>query len=334
MSAGGRAHGSSISPHSMARPDEVVVDGVRAWPCSDADRDVVLRRVVDAVVAGHAPHPHRGEHLEVGGEGAHADLEAHLVVALAGAAVRDRVGAELTGRDDEVLGDHRARERGHERVLALVERVGPRARGRSSRRRTRPAASTTLASTAPAANARWRIASKSPPWPTSTASAITSAPHSSPIHFTATEVSSPPEYASTTRFAIARRFLPLPLGYFVTTRQLSLQAREGGEVGGDLGAADLLGADQDDRVVARHRAEHVGDARRGRAPTPPRARSRGACAARRGSRCATPPPRTPPSPGAGGRRARCAPWRARGSRRPSSRRGSAPSPRPAPPGRG
>jgi hypothetical protein len=67
-------------------------------------------------------------------------------------------------------------------------------------------ASTTRASMAPAASARARIASQyasSAPgtWPTSTASATTCAPHSSWIQRTATEVSSPPEYASTTRCA-------------------------------------------------------------------------------------------------------------------------------------
>ena len=76
------------------------------------------------VVAGEAPHPHRREHVEVGRERAHRHLEAHLVVALAGAAVRDGVGAELAGREHEVRGDDRARQRGDERVLALVERVG------------------------------------------------------------------------------------------------------------------------------------------------------------------------------------------------------------------
>ena len=39
----------------------------------------------------------------------------------------------------------------------------------------------------------------SPPWPTSTATAITSAPVFSARYGMATEVSRPPEYASTTR---------------------------------------------------------------------------------------------------------------------------------------
>src|SRR5580658_10173097 len=60
-------------------------------------------------------------------------------------------------------------------------------------------ASTTSASAAPQASARLRIVSRSsPPWPTSTATAITSAPARSAIQPIATEVSSPPEEASTT----------------------------------------------------------------------------------------------------------------------------------------
>ena len=50
-------------------------------------------------------------------------LEAHLVVALAGAAVRHVLRAELVRDLDEMLRNQRARESGHERVLVLVERV-------------------------------------------------------------------------------------------------------------------------------------------------------------------------------------------------------------------
>ena len=52
------------------------------------------------------------------------DVEADLVVALAGAAVGDRVGALLLGDLDEQLGDERPREGGGQRVDALVEGVG------------------------------------------------------------------------------------------------------------------------------------------------------------------------------------------------------------------
>ena len=51
-------------------------------------------------------------------------LEPHLVVALAGAAVRDAVGAELLRDAGEVARDHRAAQRRHQRVALLVQRVG------------------------------------------------------------------------------------------------------------------------------------------------------------------------------------------------------------------
>ena len=51
------------------------------------------------------------------------ELEAELVVALPGAAVNDGLGAELERDLRDRPGDDRARERRHERVLALVERV-------------------------------------------------------------------------------------------------------------------------------------------------------------------------------------------------------------------
>ena len=63
-------------------------------------------------------------HVQVGREGADADLEAHLVVALAGAAVRDGGGAVVLGGLDEVLDDQRAGQRRDQRVAVHVERVG------------------------------------------------------------------------------------------------------------------------------------------------------------------------------------------------------------------
>ncbi len=53
-----------------------------------------------------------------------AELEAHLVVALAGRAVRDGVGAGLACDLDQALGDQRARDRGAEQVFAFVDGVG------------------------------------------------------------------------------------------------------------------------------------------------------------------------------------------------------------------
>src|SRR6202035_740552 len=91
---------------------------------TDFDGDVVAGGVVDGVFAGEAPDADGGEDVEVGGEGADRDLEADLVVAFAGAAVRDGVGAVLEGAGDKVADDDRAGERRDERVLAFVEGVG------------------------------------------------------------------------------------------------------------------------------------------------------------------------------------------------------------------
>ena len=117
---------------------EVLVDRVRAV-LAHRDGDVVRGGVVDRVLAGEAPRPHGREHVEVGRERPHRHLEAHLVVALAGAAVGDGVGAVLPGGAHEVAHDHRPRQRRHERVLALVERVRRAAPAARSRRRTRRA---------------------------------------------------------------------------------------------------------------------------------------------------------------------------------------------------
>ena len=91
----------------------------------DRDLDAALVRVVDLLVAGQAhPDAHRRDDLEPRIERVRRDIEADLVVALAGAAVGDRVGALALGDLDEELRDQRPGERGGQRVGALVERVG------------------------------------------------------------------------------------------------------------------------------------------------------------------------------------------------------------------
>ena len=156
------------------------------------------------------PHTRTGrQHVEVGREDARRHLEAHLVVALAGAAVPDRVGAVPAGRRDEVLDDHRPRERRDQRVLALVQRVGPQ-RGHEEVARELLARVDDL--DLDRAGRRGALADHRPLRPARAGrrrprTRSTSTPHSSRIHRTAIEVSSPPEYASTTRFATMQ--LPL-----------------------------------------------------------------------------------------------------------------------------
>ncbi len=140
---------------------EVVVDRVQLL-LRRRDRDVVPVRVEDRVLAGEAPVTHRREHLEIGSERPHADLEAHLVVALARATVGDRVGTPSPGREHEVLRDDRpstsAETSGYlPSYFAFAFNAGVRISSANSSRRSR-----TSMSVAPAAKARSRTASQSP----------------------------------------------------------------------------------------------------------------------------------------------------------------------------
>ena len=73
---------------------------------------------------GHCGWRHGATTFSSGREAREGELEAHLVVALAGGSVADRVGA-LGVRDfDLALGDHRARDRSAEQVVAFVDGVG------------------------------------------------------------------------------------------------------------------------------------------------------------------------------------------------------------------
>ena len=229
---------------------EVLVDRVRAV-LAYLDRDVVLGGVVDRVLAGEAPHAHRREHVEVGRERARPTPRSApgRCPCPCSRARRRRRRARAAART-RCSRDDRARQRRDERVLALVERVGADGRARGTRRRTRRAASTTTrldraGGERPVADrrpSRRRSAGRRRP-----RARRPRAPHSSVIHRTATDVSSPPEYASTTRFGMSRFLRRSETG-------------EAGELGGDVRAARLLRAHHDDRVVAGHRAEHVGEA--------------------------------------------------------------------------
>ena len=54
--------------------------------------------LLDRVLAAEAPDPHGREHLEVRRQRAHAHLEAHLIVALPGAPVRDGIRVQSNSR--------------------------------------------------------------------------------------------------------------------------------------------------------------------------------------------------------------------------------------------
>ena len=114
---------SSIERPSERAPPEVVVDRVGRDLGPALDRDAVLARVGDLLLATHLPRPHRRDDLQLGRQRGHRGLDAHLVVALAGAAVGDRVAARLARVLDRELRDQRPAQRREERVAAAVERV-------------------------------------------------------------------------------------------------------------------------------------------------------------------------------------------------------------------
>src|ERR1022692_1778738 len=81
-------------------------------------------RILDLHVPGHVPLSDRGDHLDLWVEGAHRDVDPHLVVALSGAAMGDGVCALALRHLDQLRGYQRPAERGGERVLPLVHPVG------------------------------------------------------------------------------------------------------------------------------------------------------------------------------------------------------------------
>ena len=89
------------------------------------DDDLVLFGEIDQRgTAGQIPFAPGRDHLDVGRERVIAELEADLIIALAGRAMADGVGADLLCDFDLALGDQRPRNRGAEQIKPLVERVG------------------------------------------------------------------------------------------------------------------------------------------------------------------------------------------------------------------
>src|SRR5690606_13465777 len=122
------------------------------------------------------------------------------------------------------------------------------------------------ASTAPQARARWRMTSmSSPPWPQSMATAMTSAPVSSAIQPIATEVSSPPEYASTTRSVMdvspsaTERMRRHPGRWSCDRPRLDAPVGEPQQRGCEFFPALGVAGDDQDGVVSRDGAQDGGD---------------------------------------------------------------------------
>ena len=86
---------------------------------------VLLGEVQQGLTALEVPLPPGRDHPDIGFERVIAQLEADLVIALAGGAVTDGVGAGQPRDLDLALGDQRPGDRGAEQVLALIDGVGP-----------------------------------------------------------------------------------------------------------------------------------------------------------------------------------------------------------------
>ena len=106
-----------------AAPD-VVVDRVRRRLGAALDGDVVLARVGDLLLAAHLPVADRRDDLQLGRQRRDRGVDAHLVVALAGAAVGDRVAARLARDVDGDLGDQRPAQGGEQRVVQAIDGIG------------------------------------------------------------------------------------------------------------------------------------------------------------------------------------------------------------------
>ena len=88
------------------------------------DGDAVFRGVFEQFFArGKIPFPPRRDHTDVRLERVISELEADLIVALSGGAVRDRVGIGFARDFDLPLGDQRPRDRRSEQVFAFVDGV-------------------------------------------------------------------------------------------------------------------------------------------------------------------------------------------------------------------
>ena len=83
----------------------------------------MLLRVADLFVARHAPLADGRDDLHVGRERLYRHIEAHLVVALAGAAMRHITGAFLARVIHQQLGDEWPRQRRGQRIDVLVQRA-------------------------------------------------------------------------------------------------------------------------------------------------------------------------------------------------------------------
>ncbi|MNQ88364.1 hypothetical protein D3C85_1036220 [compost metagenome] len=120
--------GPGVFQHAALIGDvqQVGVHGVRGLLLAvTLDRDAVLLGIVHQLLAGQqVPLAPGSDDLHARFERIGAQFETHLVVALAGGAMGDGVGAGLVGDLDQALGDQRTGDGGTQQVLAFVDGVG------------------------------------------------------------------------------------------------------------------------------------------------------------------------------------------------------------------
>ena len=93
------------------------------------DRDLIFfGKGEQRFARAEIPFAPRRNHFHVRLERIIAELETHLIVALAGRAMRHGIGADNLCDLDLLLGDQRPRDRGAEQILALIERIGAKHR--------------------------------------------------------------------------------------------------------------------------------------------------------------------------------------------------------------
>ena len=103
----------------MAQVPQVLILGIVGF-LVDLERDVMRLRVGDLLLAAvQFPEAPRRDNVHLRGERVDRQLETHLVVALARAAVADRVRALLQRNLNDALGDDRTRERGAKQILLI-----------------------------------------------------------------------------------------------------------------------------------------------------------------------------------------------------------------------
>ena len=157
------------------------------------------RGVVDFLRARHAPDARRRDDLDRRDRArGRRDVEAHLVVRLAVAAVRDAVAPSIRAISTSCGRSAAARARSPAGSDPRRARR-PGAPAGCSRARTPRARRSRARAPRRRASARSRTSASSRPCPRSSVTAMTSAPYFSASQAIATEVSSPPEYARTIR---------------------------------------------------------------------------------------------------------------------------------------